>query len=385
MRFSRSARSEPGASAAALAGAGGLLLVVAFTFDAAPLFVVGCGLVVLGLGAPAWVWLGVRGVSLERHLEQDRVVEEEPLETIVTIHRGVLGVPGAELRDPLASEPVAMAGPLSLIRGGRHARVRIVTRYSRRGLHRLAPPSIVARDPLGLFSRSISASGRPLDLLVLPRTEPVRWRPRQRGERAERAGGRAPGDPLAAVDVDGLRPYRIGSPASRIHWQSLARGAGLLERRLRADGDVRPLVVLDPRGADGAPLDAAVRAAASLTLELARRSGCRLLIPGERRPLTIERDLVAWPAAHSRLALVNGGPRAPAPMLAPGSQAGAVFYVAARARPKLPAALRALLRGMLTLVLPADIAPATGIAFEVSGCVGVPIHSRNATAQELVA
>ena len=55
-------------------------------------------------------------------------------------------------------------------------------------------------------------------------------------------------EPMGATEVDGLRPYRQGTPASRIHWPALARGAGLLERRLRADTDSRPLVVVDARG-----------------------------------------------------------------------------------------------------------------------------------------
>ena len=73
------------------------------------------------------------------------------------------------------------------------------------------------------------------------------WTGRDRGRRSEGADARQVDEPLAAVDIDGLRPYRPGTPASRIHWAALARGAGLLERRLRADGDTRPLVVLDAR------------------------------------------------------------------------------------------------------------------------------------------
>ena len=53
----------------------------------------------------------------------------------------------------------------------------------------------------------------------------------------------------AETEIDGLRPWREGSPASRIHWQSLARGAGLMERKLISEADSRPLVVIDPRGA----------------------------------------------------------------------------------------------------------------------------------------
>ena len=148
----------------------------------------------------------------------------------------------------------------------------------------------------------------PQEILVLPRTERVKWVPGA-GEKWRRAAGTTSVEPLGATEVDGLRPYRQGTPASRIHWPALARGAGLLERRLRADTDSRPLVVVDARGS-GPPehLDAAVRAAASLVLELGGRTGCGLLLPGEHRPLEVEPDLTAWPVAHARLALVEGGP-----------------------------------------------------------------------------
>jgi uncharacterized protein (DUF58 family) len=223
-------------------------------------------------------------------------------------------------------------------------------------------------------------------LLVLPYTEPVRWARGRAADRAENAGGSAPAEPLAAVDVDGLRPYRVGTPASRIHWPALARGAGLLERRLRADGDLRPLVVLDARGrGPAAHLDAAVRAAASLTLELARTGGCRLLLPGDRRPMSIEPDLVAWSRAHIRLALVEGGLRAPAPVLEIGARLGAVFYVVARPLDTLPAALSGNVRGPRVLVLPRELPTPMGrSSFEVAGCRGILLR-RPAPLAEAVA
>jgi uncharacterized protein (DUF58 family) len=180
------------------------------------------------------------------------------------------------------------------------------------------------------------------------------------------------------VEVDGLRPYRRGTPASRIHWPALARGAGLLERRLRVDGDQTPLIVLDARGSGPAEhLDAAVRAAASLTLELARAGGSRLLLPDERRAIAIEQDLTAWPAAHARLALVEGGPRARAPAFqAVRSALGLVLFVTARRIDRLDAVLGA--EGWpgtaAVLVAPAALAPRGRIRFSVAGCVGVSVQ-----------
>ena len=106
----------------------------------------------------------------------------------------------------------------------------------------------------------------------------MRWLGSGHSRRLRLPDGRAGSEALAAVDLDGLRPYRPGTPASRIHWPAVARGAGLIERRLQADGDARPLVVLDARtpasaGRAGVDLlDAAVRAAASLVLEFSARA-----------------------------------------------------------------------------------------------------------------
>lgn len=358
---------------------GGVVLVLlAFTFDTAPLFVAGVAFFAIGAGAPAWVWLSARKATLRRSLAADRVVEGEPFESTIEISRGPLGLPGVELHDPLAHAPVLLSTPLSLIRGGRRASVRVVTRFTRRGLRTLEPPSLLVRDPLDLANVRRRGAGPRQELLVLPYTEPVRWRTRRRARRSERSGGRTAGEPLAAIEVDGLRAYQPGTPASRIHWPALARGAGLLERRLRADGDTRPLVVLDLRGnAAEDRIDAAVRAAASLTLELARAAGARLLLPGERRPITVESDLVAWPAAHTRLALVEGGARAPAPIINEGARLGAVFYVSVRAVDRLPPILSGSGQAAAVLVLPQGVRPPVSAqpSFDVTGCHGFLIRA----------
>jgi len=209
----------------------------------------------------------------------------------------------------------------------------------------------------------------------------VKWT-RNGGEAASTPASRARADLLAAVEVDGLRPYRLGTPASRIHWPALARGAGLLERRLRVEGDMLPLVVLDARGTGpDEHLDTAVRAAASLTLELARTGGCKLLLPGSRRALAVEADLASWPAAHARLALVEGGPEARAPSPAALRAAlGPLLYVTAQPLERLPAAVGRETRNASSavLVLPAAIAPVTDAraSFTVSGCRGFVVGAR---------
>jgi len=358
------------AGAAVVAGLA--LILVALLFDASPLFVPGIAITLLGAVAPVWVSLAARGATIERKLDSERVVEDEPIEATIEVTRGHWGLPGAAVADPLAGEPVSIRGPMSLLSGGTTASVRIVASFPRRGLRRVEPPTLIVSDALELARAVRLSPSPPQELLVLPRTERVKWVPGA-GEKWRRASGAAPIEPFGATEVDGLRPYRQGTPASRIHWPALARGAGLLERRLRADTETRPLVVVDAR-CDGPPehLDAAVRAAASLALELGTRTGCGLLLPGEFRPLEIEPDLAAWPVAHARLALIEGGPETRAPGLAPGARSAQVLYVAATSHARLPAGLAGAGVRAAILVLPKALATQPGheASFEVAGCLG---------------
>jgi uncharacterized protein (DUF58 family) len=284
---------------------------------------------------------------------------------------------------------VSLRGWLSPLSGDSTANVRVVARFARRGRITVDPPSLVVHDPLEL-SCAVRRAAAPADeILVLPRVERVHWLGRDLA-RPDPNTGRAPSEPLAAVEIDGLRPYREGTPASRIHWPALARGAGLLERRLQADGDSRPLVVLDARCEGPAEhLDACVRAAASLVLELTKHGGCSLLLPGDRRPIDVDHDLATWPAAHVKLAMVEPAGERQAPALAAGARRGRLFYVSARPIDRLPATLASSCEGIGVMVLPAPLADSMSSppAFEVTGCRGfvVGVRARRTTSERVVA
>ncbi|MGZ4311604.1 MAG: hypothetical protein ACXVR1_05830 [Solirubrobacteraceae bacterium] len=373
--------------AAAVALCGVVLGLVAFIFDAAPLFVPAVGLIGLGAGTPAWLWLAARGAATQRHLPAERVIEDEPVDATIEVRRGPLGLPGAQVVDPFIGSRFELSEELSPVKGDRTTSVRVSSRFARRGLHRLPAPALIVRDPLELARAEAVSTAGSQEVLVLPRTEPVRWLGAGHNRRLRLPDGHAGSEALAAVDLDGLRPYRDGAPASRIYWPAVARGAGLIERRLQADGDTRPLVVLDARTPASAGragrdhLDAAVRAAASLVLEFASAGGCALLLPGEQRPTMIDRELISWPAAYARLAVVEGGSDARAPAL--GSmrgRGGAMIYVAASPVDRLGAMLSAPAGGGPTVLVvpegelvgghPRGVRASAAPALSVSGCQG---------------
>lgn len=350
--------------------------VCAAIFDAEPLWVPAVLLGVLVAGCSAWVALVAHGVRVHRTLGARRVLEDEPVSAVVEVRAGRLPLLAGTVTDPLLPAAAPLPG------GRRRARLRIEARFARRGRRVLAPTTLEVGDPLGLARRRVTARAALAapagdEILVVPRLEPIV---------APAAGGTT--DPVARcarppagaeIDLDGVRPLREGAPAARIFWPSIARNAEPQERRLAADGDTRPVVVLDPRGAErDEDLDAAVRAAASLAHHLARAGGCGVLLPGDRRAGLIGPTLAGWAHVHARLAVVPAGGR---PLLgALANRRGAVIFVSARPRTRLPAALgRSGVGTGPTRILVVPIALGDRAeAFTVAGCHGYELRAARA-------
>ena len=357
----------PGALTATCLGAA--LALAGLGFDSPSLLVAGLGLAGLAGGAVAWVELALP-TRLIREPGPARVTEGDPYPVRLRARGARVPPPGGELTDAILPAPVPV-GPRW--RGELFTEVRL----EGRGRRHLGRARLELRDPLGLRVREIESADAG-ELLVLPRIEPVTAAGGGFGGRATSIPGLDEGAAAARLDtraieleVDGLRAYREGSPASRIHWPAVARTGELIERRLIAGADSAPLVVLDAhRPADEAALDMAVRAAASLCVHLARSGGCVALLPGDRRTTEVEPDLHAWPHLHARFAVVEAG-GAPA-ALGRAVRGGAAFWVTASPSSALPQALHTG-GGPRYLVAPAQLAGggAANAVFAVAGCIGM--------------
>ena len=169
-------RSSAMRSAIGCAALGVLLLVVAGTFDAEPLYVTGSALALLGLGAAGWISAGAWGAQVKRELGARSVLEEQPLEVRIRASAGRIPLPPGWIDEPLLPEPVRF-------RAGRPAaRVRVEVTFGRRGRRRLAPPALVLRDPFGLAQRVVTGHGTD-EILVLPRVCPCAPPPAARRRR----------------------------------------------------------------------------------------------------------------------------------------------------------------------------------------------------------
>jgi uncharacterized protein (DUF58 family) len=341
------------------------LIFCAAAFDSPSLYVPGIGLLLLAAAALAWIELVRRGVAIERLPSAWSVVEGEPLRLRTAVEFGRLRPPRARLADPLLERGLAIEAKSGIVEAE--------ARLQRRGSHRLPRATLEIADQFGLRSVRVASDEGPT-VLVLPRIEAVAAPPGAHDSHRGGFGsgvGEESGLDAEAVDfeLDGLRPYRVGTPASRIHWRSVARGGELIEHRMVSGGGSDPLVVLDSHLPDGPDeLDRAVRAAASLCRALAESGGCNLLLPGEARPLRVDPSLRSWPDAHARLALVERSRRPPAVP----KRGAVVYWVGACERARDHAAAAGVSSGFV--VTPGSAA--SDDRFAVSGCRGRRLEPR---------
>jgi uncharacterized protein (DUF58 family) len=343
------------------AGFGVLLCTGGGAFDLPSLYVPGIGLILVGLGSVSWVWLAARGAAVLREHGPATVQEEDAYPLRLRVRRGVFPPPAGELVEPLLGMALPATDP-------RSRRVRVNVRFQRRGRRIIEPARLVIRDPLSLSVRETVSDAA--EVLVLPRIEPVQVAAASGMAGMEAVTGSLT-EAAAELELHSLRPYRAGAPASRIHWPTVARTRVMMERRLVAESDARPLVVLDPSNPPSLDdLDRAVRATASLVVHLARRAhGCSLLLPGQRRPSDLDGELRGWPALHARLALLEASEGPPRSRRL--ERSGAVYWVSAGGGSLPPGVKRG---GGAFFITPVPVS-GRAAAFTVAGCAGYRLGS----------
>jgi uncharacterized protein (DUF58 family) len=262
-----------------------LLCIVASALGSLALFAIAVGLALVYLGLFWAVNRAATRLVVLRTVRQHEVVEGTPIEFSFQTQ-------GLE-RLPVELEVLCNCGEWHQIEMGASTSKWPIDRPGRHVIHG-SPMRL--RDDLGLFTRVLFA-GDPEEVLVLPApaSTPV----------LERRGAL---DLALDPEPDGLKTYVRGTPMSRIHWASAARGGELQERNFTSSRDHLPLVVVDTAGNPPAEaVDWAARQAAGHVLAFARTGGCRVLLPGDSKPITLMDPAAHWPAIHRRLASLGRG------------------------------------------------------------------------------
>jgi uncharacterized protein (DUF58 family) len=224
-------------------------LLCAALFAMRSMYIPGITFLALGAGFAIWVTLAAAGARMERQPGPATVEEDSPWPLRIVVSTGIMPAPGGEVVEPLLKRPLRLSR-MPMGRDGKR-RLRVEVRFGRRGRRPIENARLVIRDPLGLATREIDVAGDQGEVLVLPKIEPV-IRVEGGGAPGTQLRGRETGDdgggggaPAPEMELDQLRPYRSGAPATRIHWPTLARTGELMERRFVADPSARPLLVVD--------------------------------------------------------------------------------------------------------------------------------------------
>ena len=237
--------------------------------------------------------------------------------------RGRLPLPPGWIDEPLLPRAGAGSAPGAAARACASR-----SRSARRGRRVLAPPALVLRDPFGLAQRVVRGAHAD-EVLVLPR-RPAGARHRRRRRRRQPAHARAA--LIAAAETRDRRPARAPRGLARVAHPLAERRA-----RRRPDG-----AQADLRGRLAAARRA--RPARAGVARRARRGGARgrlahralrqrgpaagCCCPATAARSIVEPDLLAWPQAHVRLALIDD--RTGPALAAAQNRRGLVVFVAAR-------------------------------------------------------
>jgi uncharacterized protein (DUF58 family) len=258
-------RLRPTPKAGAFLGTGALLVIVGSTAQAGWLFVLAAG-VTGPIFASALLAPRLRSCRPVRTPPQ-RASVGETLSTVLAVHNGGRRyLPLVRLEDDFPATD-GMAVLCDGIAAGATAETKVEAVATRRGRHESGPMTMWSSWPFGLVrsSRTIEvgspivvtprwvelAAFSPLDLATTTMTHP-----------------RAPDRAGSGDEFLGVREYRAGDDARRVHWRSSARTGRLIVREYEEEGSPGVTIVL--AGEDrGTPPDSCFEALVSAAASVA--------------------------------------------------------------------------------------------------------------------
>ena len=222
--------------------AGLALLGVGLGASWPPLLALGVGLVVLSLGALAYVLRSPR-VDLERAVEPPRVEKRRPAIAVIratNLSRRTLAPVPIEQR----LGPTVFRAELPRLRKGEQGLRTYRLPTSRRGTYEIGPVEVPRADPFGLCRRS-RALGEPQVISVHPRV--IGLRPIASGTSRNLEGPSSDMSPQGSVTFHRLREYVIGDDLRKVHWASTARLGKLVVRQYVDTAQPYTVVLVDLR------------------------------------------------------------------------------------------------------------------------------------------
>ncbi len=207
-----------------------------------PLLALGAGLVLLSVGALAYVFRSPR-FDLERAVEPPRVEKRRPAIAVIratNMSRRALAPVAIEQR----LGPTVVRAELPRLRKGEQGLRTYRLPTSRRGTFEIGPVEVPRADPFGLCRRA-RALGEPQVISVHPRV--LGLRPISSGTSRNLEGPSSDMSPQGSVTFHRLREYVIGDDLRKVHWPSTARLGKLVVRQYVDTAQPYTIVLVDLR------------------------------------------------------------------------------------------------------------------------------------------
>ena len=226
----------------ATSAAGAVLVALGALLHWAPLAVVGTGLLVLTLGALAYVARPPR-LALERAVEPARVEKGKPAIAVIrAVNLSWRTLSGVMMEQRLGD--IVYRAELPRLRRGEAGLRTYRLPTSRRGTYRLGPVEFPRADPFGLCRR-VRALGGPQVISVHPRS--LALRPLPTGMSRNLEGPSSDTSPMGTVTFHRLREYVVGDDLRNVHWASTAKVGKLVVRQYVDTAQPYTVVLVDLR------------------------------------------------------------------------------------------------------------------------------------------
>ena len=200
-------------------------------------------MVVVLVGSLIWAYLNLTSVHVRAQRVRGRLQVGDSLETRVTIsNSGLLPKFGLEVRD-LLGLPENSPGQVTNLWPGQMRRWVWKVPLRKRGVYRLATPTVFSTDPFGIF-RLQRRGGHSEELVVFPRLVELPFFTVPEGEWAGE-GAIERGLQADTISASSIREHQPGESFRHIHWPSTARTGRLMLKNLYAGLEDRAWIVLD--------------------------------------------------------------------------------------------------------------------------------------------
>jgi uncharacterized protein (DUF58 family) len=287
----------------ALTGSGVALLILWYAFGDLELMLAAIFVLLLQLGALAYVKTRKPKLSIGRRLGSATVHDGETTTiSLIVTNEGKRSAANLTIDDNINNLGTA-SFECARIAGGEQTTATYRVTCRPRGVYRVGPTEVHTGDPFGLARTKVGTG--PVDrIVVYPAVEPLTGFPIVRGQDPAMQASRPEHARRGGEDFYTLREYQRGDDLRRVHWPSSVRADELMIRQLETPWQSRALVLLDVRSdsyESAAAFERAVSGAATIVTHLVTSGFDADLWAGDADPI----DASRYGSVMERLALVQ--------------------------------------------------------------------------------